>query len=365
MIAVPYVDLVRQNEADREAILEAVGRVIDHGQYINGPEVRNFEARMADFTGSRHVIGCSSGTSALTLALRAHGIGPGDEVVTVSHSCVATATSIRLVGATPVFADIDPETGLIDPAAVRAMVTASTRAVLPVHLGGAPCPMDDLVELCAEHGMALIEDCAQAIGARYDGRHVGNFGTGCFSLHPLKTLSALGDAGFITTDDDALAERLVMLRNIGLRDRDHLELVGENARLDAIHAAILLVKLERLPEWIAARNAHARAYEALSDCVSLFRLPERAEPAYSCFAVRHPRRNELLRRLTDAGVDAKIHYPIPIHRQTPFRNDGPVSLPATERVVEDILSLPVAPEVSAQQIDHVIHLVRKATRELS
>ena len=201
MTRVPYVDLVKQNSTLRPDILKAIDQVLCHGQFINGPEVAELERKLAERLGVGEVVGVASGTSALTLAMRAIGLGPGDEVITVAHSYVATATSIVLVGATPVFVDVDPATGLMDPQLLEEAISPRSKAVMPVHLGGIPCFMEPIQELCSAHGLHLIEDCAQAIGSTYRGRSVGAFGAGCFSLHPLKTFSACGDAGFITTDD--------------------------------------------------------------------------------------------------------------------------------------------------------------------
>ncbi len=364
-LKVPYVDLVAHNAPFREEMLAAVARVLEHGQFILGPEVTEFERRMAVFAGARHVVSCSSGTSALTLAFRALEIGEGDEVLTVSHSFVATATSIRLVGATPVFVDIDARTGLMDVDALEQGVSPRTKAVLVVHLGGIPCDMRRISDFCATHDLRLVEDCAQAIGARFEGRHVGNFGIGCFSLHPLKTLSACGDAGFLTTADEEMAALLRRMRNIGLKSRDLLLEVGENARMDTLQAALLLTKLPALATWIAQRNAHAAAYrEALRDGVQHFTPCEGAQPAYSCYAIRVRERDKVLSRLQRSGVDAKIHYPKPIHQHPPFAMPGQRNaLPVTERVVGEILSLPVTPEMTEAQRAHVISALADATQD--
>ena len=254
MTSVAYVDLVKQHSTLRQAILEAIDRVLCHGMFINGPEVSELEQKLAQRLGVAEVIGVGSGTAALTLVMRALGIGPGDEVITVSHSYVATATSIVLLGAEPVLVDIDPATGLMDPQLLTDAISSKTKAVIPVHLGGVPCLMEPIQELCRKHDLHLIEDCAQAIGATHYGASVGSFGTGCFSLHPLKTFSACGDAGFITSNDPERAQLLRRLRSLGHRDRDHVDVASENARLDTLQAAILLAKLPHLDDWIAARR---------------------------------------------------------------------------------------------------------------
>lgn len=361
-MTIPYVDLAAQHRPIHQELLEAVGRVLQHGQFILGPEVRELEARLGELLGAPHVVGVSNGTDAIILALEAAGVRPGDEVITVSHSFVATASSIAMLGARPVFVDILEDTMQMDPAAARAAITPRTRAILPVHLNGTPCDMAAIVELCQQHGLALVEDVAQAIGARYRGKAVGTFGVGAFSLHPLKILSACGDAGFVTPRNAEEDARLRRARNLGLVDRDHCAETAGNRRLDTVHAAMLLVKLGHLHEYLAARAAHAAAYRsALAGCVTLPAIPDGAEPVYSCFAVRHPERDRIVEALRVRGIEAKIHYPIAIHQQAAFAEHASRSLPVTERVVSQIFSLPITPELSASQRDEVIAAVRAAT----
>jgi dTDP-4-amino-4,6-dideoxygalactose transaminase len=362
---VPYVDLGRQNAALEPEILEAVACVLRRGDFILGREVHSFESRVASLLGVRHVVGVANGTDALVLALRGLDIGPGHEVITVSHSFLATATAIVLAGATPVFVDVDPETMLLDPARVEAAIGPRTRALLPVHLNGFACDMDGIVELCRAHRLALVEDCAQALGTRWRGQAVGSFGVGCFSLHPLKVLSACGDAGFLSTNDDALAARLRELRNLGLRDRDNCAWVSGNHRLDTLQAAILEVKLNRLPLWLEARAAHARAYrEALQGFVELPPESPRCQPNNGVFVVRHDERDLLLARLRESGIDAKVHYPLAIHQQPPFAGFATCPLPATEATVRRILSLPVSPELDETQRGLVVEELQRAVRGL-
>ncbi|MGB5808945.1 MAG: DegT/DnrJ/EryC1/StrS family aminotransferase [Polyangiales bacterium] len=357
-MTVPYVDLVEHNRALRPRILEAVDRVLCHGQFINGPEVTQLEQSLATRLGVADVVGVSSGTSALTLAMRAIGIGPGDEVITVAHSYVATASAIALVGATPVFVDVEPTTGLIDPDHVSRALSSRSKAIVPVHLGGVPCFMRPLETLCEKHGLHLIEDCAQAIGSKHRDRSVGSFGTGCFSMHPLKSFSACGDAGFITTNDVEQGALLRRLRSIGHRDRDHVDALGENARLDTLQAAILLAKLPHLDDWIAARRHHATAYaNGLGDSFELTAVTESSEPAYSTFVIRLDGRDDLIAHLTTHGFDAKVHYPVPIHRQPAFAHLAAPSLPETERLVSRIVSLPVTPELCSEDRDRLIELL--------
>ncbi len=362
---IPYVDLPAQHQPLRAELLEAVGRVLDHGMFILGPEVAELEARLAARLGVPHVVTLNSGTDALMLALKLRGVGPGDEVITVSHSFVATAQAVRLVGATPVLVDVDPTSMLMDPAAVEAAITPATRAVIPVHLGGFACDMTAIAALCAARGLTLIEDCAQSIGAKHAGQPVGTFGVGCFSLHPLKVLSACGDGGFAVVESAEDAEMLRRLRNNGLRDRDHVAEIAANSRLDTIQAAMLLVKERHLDQWVEARRAHAAGYrEALAGHIQ---LPPEEGPGdfsvYSTFVVRHPRRDAFLAALEARGVSAKVHYPVPIHRQQPYARPDLV-LPHTDRVVSEIVSLPVVPEISAGGRREVINAVIEAVEEV-
>ena len=360
-VRVPYVDLGAEHKQLREELLEAVARVFDHGQFILGPEVRELEHALARRLSVASTVGVSSGTDALALALRARGIGPGDEVITVSHSFVATAAAIGLVGATPVFVDIDPDTMVMSAPRVASCVTERTRAVLPVHLNGIPCDLDALEEICVSHRLALIEDCAQALGARWGKRPVGSTGLGAFSLHPLKILAACGDAGVVAVRDPRDDEILRQLRNLGLVDRDRCGTLSGNSRLDTVQAAILLVKLGHLDQWQDARRAHQKAYEeALSGVVRFPRLPPEAQPVVSCLAVRHPERDRILEVARQRGVDLKIHYPIAIHQQPPFAACPRDDLVETERTVREIFSLPVSPTLTAVQRDFVIETIREA-----
>lgn len=360
---IPYVDLAAHNRAVKGDLLAALGRVIEHGQFILGPEVAGLEEALAKFLGVPHVVGVSNGTDALVMGLRIAGVKCGDEVICPSHSFVATATAIRLVGATPVFADVDAETMNLAPAAVEALITAKTTAVMPVHMNGAPAAVAALSALCERRKLALVEDCAQAIGARARGRSVGTLGIGCFSLHPLKVLSALGDAGFITVKTEAEAARLRQMRNLGLRDRDHCDFAESNMRLDALQAALVRAKLPHVPSWIAARRAHADAYRAaLGQHVQLPHAEGEDFMVYSAFVVRHPRRDALIAHLATRGIEAKVHYPIPIHRQLAFADLPRANLPLTDAVCASIVSLPVTPELSPEGRARVIAAVLEFER---
>jgi len=364
---VPYIDLPAQHAPLKDDILDAVEEVLEHGWFILGEEVTRFEERVAEYLGVPHVVGVGSGTDALELAMRARGIGEGDEVITVSHGWISTASAIHLVGATPVFADVDPDTMLMDPADLEEVLTERTEAVVPVHLNGFPCDLDPIREFCRAHDLALIEDCAQALGTHYDGELVGTDEIGCFSLHPLKVLSACGDAGMIAVRDDGDAERLRRLRNNGRESREVFPHISDNSRLDTLQAAILLVKLDHLEDWIRARRRHSAAYREALDGVVELPPRERGDDRaiYTMFVIRHPRRDAIQQHLADRGIDAKIHYPYGIHQQAPFERYADRALPATESVVSEILSLPVYPEMTDAQRDAVIEGVIEAAEEVA
>lgn len=362
-LAVRYVDVAAQHRGIKDELLAAVEAVIDRGAFVLGPEVEEFEERFAQLCGVRHAVGVNSGTDALVLALRALGVGAGDEVVTAANSFVASASAIALVGARPVLVDVRRDMN-IDPERVAAAVTPRTRAVIPVHLTGRPADMDAIRSIADEHGLRVVEDAAQAVTAEYRGRRVGSFGAaGCFSLHPLKTLSACGDAGVLTTDDEALADRFRVLRNIGQRTRgEALEWSG-NSRLDTLQAALLLVKLEHADEWTERRRANAAFYRRALAGVPGLDLPadEQWERAvYHTFVVQADRRDELQEHLRSCGVGTGVHYPVPIHLQPAAAGLGyrRGDLPETERQAARILSLPVHGELTREQLEHVARSVR-------
>jgi len=360
---VPYVNLVAQHASLEGELLAAVRRVLRHGSFIFGPEVDELEECLSARLGVGHVVSVASGTDALVLALQLRGLGRGDEVLVPSHSFVASAHAVRLVGAEPVFVDVDPQRMLMDPKHLAGALTGRTRGVMAVHLGGHPCDMDVLVGFCEQEGLALIEDCAQAIGTRWRGKHVGSFGLGCFSLHPLKTLSALGDAGFVTSASEEQAEELRLMRNLGLVDRDHTAFVSGHSRMDTLQAALLLVKLNHLDEYLAQRRVHAAAYAgALASEYELISVPPEAEPSWSTFVVRHPERDRILKAARQRGFDIKIHYPVPIHRQAPYSNTCSRRLPETDRAVSSIMSLPVSPELSVPARDALIEVLLELAR---
>jgi len=367
-LEIPYVDLAGQHGPIKEELLAAIGEVLDSGQFILGEPVAEFERQFAALCGVRYAVGVNSGTDALILALRAIGIGPGDEVITVPNSFVASTACIRLLGARPVFVDVGPDYN-IDPGKIAAAVTPRTRAILPVHLTGRPCNMERIMAVARERGLHVIEDCAQAVIAEYRGRRVGSFGiAGCFSLHPLKTLNACGDGGMLTTDEAGLAEQFRILRNIGLKTRDDCVVWSGNSRLDTIQAAMLLVKLNYLEAWTEKRRANARFYQKHLADLSQVQVPmdkphERA--VYHTFVIQADNRDELRAYLAERGIGMAIHYPVPIHLHKAARDlgYGHGSFPVAERQAQRILSLPVYPELGDAELQYVVDSIRSFYQE--
>jgi len=360
---IPLVDLKAQNESIREELQAAMSEVIETSSFIMGPQINDFETDFAAFCGSRFAVGCSSGTSAIYLALAALGIGQGDEVITIPHTFIATVEAISLCGARPVFVDIDPETYTMDPALLEAAVTPRTKAVIPVHLYGHPTDMDPVMEIARRHGLKVIEDCAQCHGAEYKGRKVGTIGDiACFSFFPAKNLGAFGDAGAVITDDEALARSVRLQRNHGREGKYEHEMVGFNERMDTLQAAILRVKLRYLARWNEARRRNAAIYnDALrGTCVGLPVERDWARHVYHLYVVRHPDRDGLQAHLKAAGVATGKHYPLPLHLQPAysFLGYGKGDFPATEKAADEILSLPMYPELAEEQIGVVAQAVR-------
>jgi dTDP-4-amino-4,6-dideoxygalactose transaminase len=355
---IPLVDLRRQYEAHRKEIDRAIAGVVETGAFINGPDVRAFEEEFADYCGVRHCVGVSSGLEALRLILAALGIGPGDEVVLPANTFIATAFAVTGVGARPVLADCDPVTANLDPAAVARVVTPRTKAIMPVHLYGQPADWAALEAIAAPRGIALVEDAAQAHGARHRGRRCGSLGRAAgFSFYPGKNLGAFGDAGAVTTGDDALAEYVRAARDYGQRRKYEHAVKGGNWRLDTLQAAVLRIKLRHLDAWNAARRAAAAAYSARLAGLPL-RLPEVAagvEPVWHLYVVECERRDELVRRLNDRGIGAGVHYPVPVHLQDAYADLGYArgAFPNAERQARRVLSLPMFPEITDAEITTV------------
>ena len=357
--SIPLVDLAAQDRRIRRQVMEALERVLDSTHFILGPEVSRFEEDFARYLDVDGVVGVSSGTAALELALRACGVGPGDEVITVAHTFAATVEAILNVGAQPVLVDIDPATFNMLPSAMESAITAKTRAVIPVHLYGCPAPMSEILEHCAPRGIRVIEDAAQAHGAAVAGRRCGAMGDlGCFSFYPGKNLGAYGDAGAVSGNDQVLLDRVRRLRNHGRSDKYVHEEVGRCERLDELQAAILNVKLSALEEWTEQRRRNAERYNALLAGMGEDRLP--SEPAgvrhvYHLYVIRVPDRDRVARDLREAGVATGVHYPLPMHMQPGLRAACRVSgtMEETERAASEILSLPMYPELADQQIEYI------------
>lgn len=356
--AFPFLDLKAQYAGIRDEVELAIRRVMESQHFILGPEVAALEREIAQFTGCRHAIGCASGSDALILALMALEIGRGDEVITAPFTFFASAGSIARVGAKPVFADIEPETFNISPEAIEKAITPNTRAIIPVHLFGMAANISVIQEIAAAHKLPVIEDAAQAIGARHEGRAVGGFGAvGCFSFFPSKNLGGAGDGGMITTNDAELAERLKLLRVHGARTKYEYEILGVNSRLDALQAAILRVKLRHLDEWANARRRNADRYRELfhefrlEATVTAPAAPTRFVHVYNQFTVRVGERDAMREHLQSRGIPTEIYYPKPLHLQKAFGYLGYKAgdFPHSEAASAEVFSLPIYPELTEEQ----------------
>ncbi|HUU01883.1 MAG TPA: DegT/DnrJ/EryC1/StrS family aminotransferase [Myxococcota bacterium] len=373
---IPLLDLRSQHRQIQAEILAAIGPLIERQRFINGPEVAQFESGVADYLGVEHAIGVSSGTDALLAVLMALGVGPDDEVITTPFSFIATAEVILRLGARPVFADVSGESCLIRPSAVRKLLTNRTRAIIPVHLYGKVCQMDEFLDLSAERGIPIIEDCAQAMGARQNGRAAGSFGlAGAFSFFPSKNLGGWGDGGMLTTNDAALAHKLRSIREHGADDDMRYSLLGGNFRLDTIQAAVLSVKLGHLDQWLQARKTAAQYYiqlmveaglsagqnETRHPGHQLLPPPVWDEPdhAFNLFVVRAERRDALKTHLDSAGIGCAVYYPTPLHLQPCFAKLGyrPGDFPAAEEAARSVLALPLYPEIGRAQQKRVVEAI--------
>lgn len=368
---IPILDSKRQYATIGAEVEKAVCEVLRSGSYILGPNTKAFEQEMADFFGCKYTVGLNSGTDALHLALRALNIGAGDEVITVAFTFVATTEAIGIVGAKPVFVDIDPDTFNIDAAKIEAAITPKTKAIIPVHLYGQPCDMDIISDIAKRHNLFVIEDACQAIGAEYKGKKVGTIGDiGCFSFYPTKNLGTMGDGGMITTNSQYLKDRVIALRNHGGAIRYHHDEIGINSRLDEIQAAILRVKLPYVDKWNKQRREHAKYYNELFSKCSLIETPKELDGTYCVYhqyTVKVPNRDEVHKMLADKGIGAMIYYPIPLHLQKVHAkyNFKEGMLPNTEKNTKLVLSLPMFAEITKEEQEIVaktlIECVEKTT----
>lgn len=357
------VDLVGQYHSLRPEMDEAIQRVLDSGYFIMGPELKALEQEVAEYLGIKYGVGCASGTDALQVALMALDIGPGDEVITTPFTFVATVEVIALLGAEPVYVDIDPDTYIIDPEKIEEAVTDKTRAIIPVHLYGQTAPMQEITDIAEKYGLHVIEDTAQAIGARQNGQCAGTFGTtGCISFFPSKNLGAYGDAGMVVTNDQETAEKVRMITKHGSRVKYQHETLGVNSRLDALQAAILRVKLPHLDEWNRKRAEIAKRYktEITPDQVTLPTTADGNTHIYHQFSIQVPDRDDFQDYLKEHDIPTAIHYPIPLHKQPAFENVGRnTGVPVAEEASAHIISLPIYPEMPESDQSLVIQTINE------
>jgi len=365
-IRVPFLDLHSHHASLRCEFDRAISEVIDSGAFAGGPFVEKFEGDFATYNDSGYAIGVGSGTEALWLSLLACGVGPGDEVITVPNTFMATTEAITYCGARPVFVDVDERTYTMDPAGLEAVLSPRTKALIPVHLFGQSADMDPILDFAREHNLIVIEDAAQAHGAKYKGRRVGTLGdAGCFSFYPGKNLGAFGEAGAVVTDNFELQEKIRILRNHGQARKYHHSAIGWNCRMDGIQAAILSVKLQHLERGNSLRRHHALQYndrlEGMEEVVTPF-AASYAEHVYHIYAIRVRERDEVIWMLKEKGIQCGVHYPVPIHLQKAYRSLGyePGSLPVSEQTALQLISLPMFPELTDAQIEIVALGVKEA-----
>jgi len=362
---VPFLDLKAQYESIKDEILSAVSATLASTQFVLGKEVAAFEEEFAAYSGGKFGIGVNSGTSALHLALLAAGVKPGDEVITVSSTFVATVAAIDYTGARPVFVDVDPQTLNMDATQVEAAITARTKVIMPVHLHGQPADLDPLLDIARRHGLLIIEDAAQAHAAEYQGRRVGSIGDlGCFSFYPGKNLGAYGEGGMVVTNNDEFAHTIRMLRDWGQERKYQHVLKGFNYRMEGVQGAILRVKLRHLDAWTEARRRHAACYDELLADIAVRKPVEMpgTKHVYHVYAIRTPKRDQMQESLQAKEIQTGIHYPIPVHLQKAYADFGYElgDLPVTEQAARELLSLPMFAELQESQIEAVCTAVREA-----
>ena len=369
METIPYLDLAAQYSALRSEVLKALEEICESTAFAQGPATSEFEAEFAAYCGVHHCVSLNSGTSALHLALRCLDVGPGDEVVTVSMTFIATAWAISYVGAKPVFVDIDPVRRTLDPDKLEAAITSRTKAIIPVHLYGMPAEIDRIVAIAERHGLPVIEDAAQAHGAKYRGKRVGQFGKiACFSFYPGKNLGAYGEGGALITNDASIAQRARSLRDHAQSQKYFHDEIGYNYRMDSFQGAVLSIKLKHLDDWNAARIDRARCYtDLLKD--SSYKLPAHfsdSECVWHCYVIETSERDRVRSALQDAGIQTAVHYPLPVHLQKAYAHLGYQSgdLPVTEALCEQCLSLPIYPELSKEKISRVASVLLDLEKSL-
>jgi dTDP-4-amino-4,6-dideoxygalactose transaminase len=362
---VPFLDLKAQYLTIKDEIHEAISKVMESTAFAGGPFVAQFEQEFAKFCNCKHAIGVGNGTDALWLSLIALGVGPGDEVITVPNTFIATAEAITYCGAKPVFVDVDEKTYTMNPSLIEAAITPSTKAIIPVHLFGQTADMDPILAIAKEHNLYVIEDACQAHGAEYKGRKTGSIGnTGCFSFYPGKNLGAYGEAGAVVTNNDTLAETMRVFRDHGQAKKYYHSMIGWNARMDGIQGAVLGVKLKYLYEWNEARRNHAQEYNELLSPLSDIIKPHAADYAkhvYHIYAIRAQERDRLMTHLSEQGISSGIHYPGPIHLQKAYSflglNKG--RYPVAERCALEFVSLPMFPELTSEQIAYIVDAIKQ------
>lgn len=363
---IPFLDLKVQHRQIKQEIDAAVSQVMDSAQFVLGPDVAAFEERFAEYCNVKHCAALNTGTSALHLALLATGIGPGDEVITVSMTFVATTAAILYCGAKPVFVDVDPRTWTMDPNLVEAAITPRTKAIMPVHLHGLIADMDPITDIARRHKLVVIEDAAQSHGAEYKGRRAGSLSdVGCFSFYPGKNLGAYGEGGAVVTDNPDLAQRVRLLRDWGQESKYNHVVPGYNYRMDGIQGAVLKIKMNYIEAWTEARRAVASHYDRLlaSNSYGGPAPPSHCRHVYHVYAVQLAHRDEVQKALQAAGIGTGIHYPIPVHLQKAYANLGyrPGDLPITERLANRVLSLPIYPELRPEQVAEIVLKLKEAT----
>ena len=364
-MSIQFLDLKTNHQAHRAEFDRAIGEVIDSGAFAGGRFVEQFEKEFAEYCEAKHAIGVGNGTDALWMALLALGVGPGDEVITVPATFIATCEAISFCGAQPVFVDIDPDSYLMDPALLEAAITPRTKAIMPVHLFGQPVDLDPILAIAAAHGLPVVEDAAQAHGARYKGRRAGSIGAaGAFSFYPGKNLGAFGEAGAVVTNDDDLAAKMRMFRDHGQAKKYFHDVVGWNCRMDGIQGAVLSIKLRYLEERNQLRRERAAQYDEALRGLTQVVTPVRSANAghiYHIYAVRVPNRDAVLEAMGAAGVSCGIHYPVPVHLQNAYEELGlgRGSFPVAERCAGEFLSLPMYPELTPAQVDEVVATLRQ------